>query len=120
MSTLVLLNVVGNGISPGAVVTSVSDPLKICTAVPGASAAPGSPLTLFIVPLPASLGSVLEPTVPVSLAVALARPCARPFIVTVICDAAWAGAQVPAYSAAPGFVSESASGGSPFENVATT
>src|SRR5258705_290839 len=58
--------------------------------------------------------------VPVSREIALGKPCDTAFTVTVIWDAVFPGAQVPANCAPAGLVSDIASGGSPFEKVTTT
>src|ERR1700721_4293669 len=89
--------------------------------LPGAIGTPGSAAiaNAFSVPFAYRIGATLGATAPEISAVAAGNPGAVALAVTTTCDPGVRGVHVPAYNPAVEFSGPSASGGSPFENVAT-
>src|SRR5580658_9248397 len=90
--------------------------------LPGATGTPGSAAiaNASSVPFTFSVGATLGATAPEIRTVAAANPGAIAVAVTTTCDPVVRGVHVPEYKPDVEFSGVSASGGSPFENVATT
>src|SRR5580692_228423 len=122
MITEVPPRLVITGIVPPMMVCAAKPEPYICTMVPGAMGTPGSApgANAFNMPLWFRTGATLGATAPEICVVAAVNPGAVAVAVTTTCGPVVRGVHVPAYNPDAELATLSASGGSPFENAATT